>query len=55
MRRELGGPLTLCLRSVSGAHPGANDDISQPMCAKGLPDTSERNVKIAMDIVRKSF
>ena len=55
MRRELGRPLTLGLRSVAGAHPGANDDIGQPMRAKGLPDTSERNVEIAMDIVRESF
>ena len=55
MRREFGGALTLGLRSIAGAHPGSDRDIAQVLCAERLPDTSERNVKIAVDVVRESF
>src|SRR5512145_1609159 len=53
MRRELGRALALGLRRVAGAHPGADHDIGQSLCAERLSNAGERKVEIAVDIVRE--
>ena len=55
MRREFSGALTLGLGCVPGAHPGAGRDIRQALCTKRLPDADERNVEIAVNVVRERF
>ena len=53
MRRKLGRTLAFGWWRVAGAHPRADHDIGQPLCAEHLSDTGERKVEIAVNIVRK--
>src|SRR4029078_11991146 len=55
MRRKLSRALTLGLGRVAGPHPGADYDIGQSLRAKRLADAGERNVEIAVDIVRQGL